>query len=57
MKKYIDFNPIQDEPFQGCSWIVGWPKSTPPLPKVSHISYKGEIWHSYTLPKKDQKNI
>ena len=57
MKKYIDFNPIQDEPFQGCSWIVGWPKSTLPLPKVSHISYKGEIWHSYTLPKKDQKNI
>ena len=24
---------------------------------MSHISYNNETWHSYTLPKKDQKNI
>ena len=28
-----------------------------PVPKICHISYNDEIWHSYTLPKKDPKNI
>ena len=29
----------------------------PPLPKICHISYNDETWHSYTLPKEDPKNI
>ena len=39
------FNPIQDGPFWGL------------FPKTYHISFNDETWHSYTLPKKDPKNI
>ena len=34
----------------------GGQKNTSPL-NLSHMFYNGETWHSYTLPKKDQKNI
>ena len=30
---------------------------TPPLPKICQTFYNDETWHSYTLPKEDQKNI
>ena len=43
-------NPIQDGPFQGCSRMI-------PISKICHISYNDETWHSYTLSKKDPKNI
>ena len=33
------------------------PKKPPPLPKICDISYNGETWHSYTLPREDPKNI
>ena len=29
----------------------------PPLPKIFHISYNDETWHSYTLPKENPKTI
>ena len=29
----------------------------PPSKNLSHISYRDETWHSYTLPKKDPRNI
>ena len=32
-------------------------KKPPPPKSLSHISYINETWHSYTLPKKDPKNI
>ena len=33
----------------------GWGAKRPPPLNLSHISYKDETWHSYTLPKEDQK--
>ena len=53
-----EINPIQGGRFQGCSrmgWGGGGQKG-PLLSKLSHISYVIETWHSYTLPKEDQKN-
>ena len=50
------FNPIQDGLFRGCSRMGGLFASPPPL-KLPHISYNDETWHSYTLPKKDPKNV
>ena len=39
-------NPVQDGSFRDCSWMG-----------LSDISYNDETWHSYTLPKKDLKNV
>ena len=49
----------------GISWAAhGWGEGEggggqkgSPLPKICHTSYNDETWHSYTLPKEDQKNI
>ena len=53
-------NPIQDNPFQGCSRIVvggeGNQKSPLSLKPVKHI-LNDETWHTYALPKEDTKNI
>ena len=54
-----DFDPIQDEPFRGCSQMGGRSKR-PPSPlslSLSHISYNDETWYGYTIPKEDRKNI
>ena len=51
----LDFNPIQDGHFPGCSRMGRGGKKTP-LPK-NHKSSNDETWHSYTLPKEDPKNI
>ena len=51
------FNPIQDEPFWGCSWMRGGGAKSSPPKNLSHISYKDETWHNYTLPKEDPKNL
>ena len=32
-------------------------QKAPPLPKICHISYNDETWHSDTLHKEDPKNI
>ena len=32
-------------------------RKIPPPYNLLHISYNGETWHSYTLPKGDSKNI
>ena len=38
--------------------VHGWGGQKGPTPlDLSHISYNDEIWHSYTLPKEDPKNI
>ena len=49
-------NPIENGLFGAAH---GWgAKRPPPFPKIlSHISYNDETWHSYTLPKKDPKNM
>ena len=54
-------NPIQNEPFRGCSHMGGQgAKSPPPIPpaaylkSVTHI-LQNETWHSYTLLKVDSK--
>ena len=54
----ICLNPNQDGLFRGCSrmWGRGGKKALP-LQNLSHISYNGEAWHSYTLPKDDPKNV
>ena len=44
-KKKTRFNPIQDGLFGG--WAFCHP----------HLSYINETWHTYTLPKEDQKNV
>ena len=48
-----DINPIQDGPFRGFLWMGGAKSSSPE--NLSHISYKYEIRHNYTLRKKNQK--
>ena len=49
------FNPIQDEPFWGCS-RMGVPKR-PTFLKYEHTSCNYETWHNYTLSKSNPKNI
>ena len=49
-------NPIQDGLFWGCS-RMRLEDFLFPLPKICHISYNDETWHSYTLPKEDPKNV
>ena len=60
-KAYVTklFNRIQDGLFQGCSRMGGELFAPPPpLPKIRRTYPKnGETWHSYTLPKKDPKNV
>ena len=55
----FNFNAIQDGIFCGCSRMAGGrgAKMPPPSPKLSHLSYNDEIWHSCTLPKGDPKKI
>ena len=43
---YMNLNPVQDGHFWGCSRMG---------PFLGHISYNDETWHSYTLPREDQK--
>ena len=45
---YMNLNPVQDGHFWGCSRMG---------PFLGHISYNDETWHSYTLPREDQKNM
>ena len=42
----MNLNPVQDGHFWGCSRMG---------PFLGHISYNDETWHSYTLPREDQK--
>ena len=50
-------NLIQDESFWSCSRKEGrWQKVSPSL-NLSRIPCNDEIWHGYTLPKKDPKNV
>ena len=50
-------NPIQYEPFRGCSRMgEGGDKKVPSLSKICLIYYIDETWHSYTLPKENPKN-
>ena len=35
----------------------GGSKDAPSTSNLLHISYNDETWHSYTLPKKPQKNM
>ena len=47
-------NPIQSGPFRGCSWMRD--RKAPSIKSVT-LSYNGETWHTYTIPKEDPKNI
>ena len=51
----VTIDTIQGWHFRGCLRMGGCQKG--PLPKIVHISYNDETWHSYILPKEDPKNI
>ena len=52
----VSINPIQDGPFQGFSRMAA--ATRPLLPKMSSTYLAmAKLWYSYTLPKKDPKNV
>ena len=53
--KCVTFDPTQDGLFRA-AYRWGGGKNALSLKSITH-TYNNETWHSYALPKEDQKNV
>ena len=57
IKPFLDQGKDMMGLFGAAYWWERGVEKGPPLWNLPHISCNDEIWHSYTSPKEDPKNI